>query len=366
MVTVTTSESSYINVDGTQVLAYIKNRSSQSNRNARGKVDTTIQSPLIWHRAQLVSWTSSGRRPDTGKLQPPTGARFNVFSNVPSNVWERAEQTALAKFRGKIKKGNAALGITLATLGQARDMVNGRLLAIQDAIARAGNYLSTKKGRKRLKSQLTKVAKKRGELTASQVLEGFFGWAPLIGDMRAVMNTLFQQGIPPQFVKGSHTFVYSASSGTPANSVDVSANCRVTLAACVQISNPNAWLASRAGVLNPAQVVWDLIPWSWLVNMFVNVNTLLGATTDFAGLSFSRQSVTKTGTAWISDYNEGYGNTVTTSVVATKGKTREVGSIPSPTLAFHVPELDVSLGLIASALIVQNMRKISLIIKTVS
>jgi hypothetical protein len=60
---------------------------------------------------------------------------------------------------------------------------------------------------------------------------------------------------------------------------------RVQMMVEVAISNPNLYLANAMGVLNPAQVLWQTIPLSFVIDWFVNVESFIGQATDFWGLT---------------------------------------------------------------------------------
>jgi hypothetical protein len=138
----------------------------------------------------------------------------------------------------------------------------------------------------------------------------------------------------------------------------------VTVASTVQITNPNLWLLNRLGLINPGTVIWDLIPWSFVVNMFVNINAILESFTDTVGLDISNQSVTKsysalaTTRAYSSEANMKLGNYASWDTYH-KNRTRTTGTIPAVKWAFRVPDLNWELALIATSLVVQKMNKIT-------
>jgi hypothetical protein len=51
------------------------------------------------------------------------------------------------------------------------------------------------------------------------------------------------------------------------------------------VSNPNLYLASQLGFVNPAAIAWELVPFSFVVDWFVNVGEFLNNFTDLWGLT---------------------------------------------------------------------------------
>jgi hypothetical protein len=147
--------------------------------------------------------------------------------------------------------------------------------------------------------------------------------------------------------------------GMPTTTRTFTGRGRVTYSAGVDIANPNLWLANRMGVINPAVVAWDLVPWSFVVNMFVNVNAVLGSFTDLVGLNLTNVSVTKSYTLLQEEvvytkWSEHEAYYASSSVVG-KGRSRTSGSIPKPSLRLRLPNVNFELMAIASALLRQKV-----------
>lgn len=61
-------------------------------------------------------------------------------------------------------------------------------------------------------------------------------------------------------------------------------SCRMKIYA--KISNETLANAASIGLLNPAQVAWELVPYSFVVDWFLPVGSFLETLTDTAGLTF--------------------------------------------------------------------------------
>ncbi len=62
-------------------------------------------------------------------------------------------------------------------------------------------------------------------------------------------------------------------------------NVSATISSRVRVDNPNLFLASRLGLTNPAAVAWELVPYSFVVDWFVNVGDYLNQFSEFHGVT---------------------------------------------------------------------------------
>lgn len=66
----------------------------------------------------------------------------------------------------------------------------------------------------------------------------------------------------------------------------------VGITGLVTVNNPNLLLLNKLGLLNPASIAWELVPYSFVLDWFANINTVLSQFTDFAGLNTDLVSYT--------------------------------------------------------------------------
>lgn len=64
-------------------------------------------------------------------------------------------------------------------------------------------------------------------------------------------------------------------------------NLKVTMHARVSVSNPNLWMLNQQGLINPLQWINEAIPFSFVVDWFSNLSSVIGSWTDFTGLDMS-------------------------------------------------------------------------------
>lgn len=278
---------------------------------------------------------------------------------TPTPAREHAINVARAKFRGKLHKGGASIGVTLASWRQSRQMITDRIKSIDDLF---GRKLERFADNRSLRQKLASGGRK----TAGTFLEGEFGWVPLVKDIHAALTTVCgSDAIPPEFMRGSHKVVVNQRDppfvGDPVKGyIRIEGWVRATVVSTVSINNPNLWLLNRLGLINLPGVAWDLVPWSFVANMFGNFNAIIGSVTDFVGLDLSNESVTLTSSLMRSERIERpeFGQ-VGESQLFYKHKDRSVGSIPNPSFETKVPNVDWELAAIASALLVQKVSAIS-------
>lgn len=270
---------------------------------------------------------------------------------------------ALARFNGKLRKGSANLGVTIAQYKQSRDMIVKRTTDAANVVDKAYNRL---KGDSKRVRQL----RREREPLANEVLETEFGWRPFLSDMHAAMTSVCEDGIPPSVIKARgfdahNSTLYNPNSYTRTVRVG-KAHC--TYAAVVRVSNPNLWLLNRLGLINPAVVLWDAIPWSFVVNMFVNVNQVVSQYTSEVGLlvterSFTRTASTDVDTLIFRHPGPPSGKLVGSSRIRNEWKQRDVGTIPQVSWQVKLPALNWELALIASSLLVQKADRLNKLIR---
>lgn len=256
---------------------------------------------------------------------------------------------AYAKFRGKLYDGSAAIGVTAASYRQSADMIRNRYTQMSQPIDHMlAQWASGPKHAKRL---------------AGTHLEIIFGWQPLVEDIQKAAKSVIQKADQYTFVKGRAQTPYRDVRVKPLTS-SLSANWEYELrlstcvSATVTIKNRNLWLLERAGALNVGSVAWDLVPWSFVVNMFVNTGQIVNSITDFVGLEFSDSGVTRSvkGLYW-SQYGwyDSYGE----RQVYNSYKERTLGYPPRPSLEFRLPGVNWGTVAMAASLFTQKFSRLS-------
>lgn len=323
------------------------NRWTNSSK-VNGKLVLTSHDHSLVHSRASV-WTNVN--PNASTCQGAEAFPRFVFTDANYNE-------VYSKFVGKLRQGSGSLGVTLASWGQSRSMIVERLGKLTEFFQAVRKKRLGKKPKSRVKP--TSLG------SADVFLEGEFGWLPLLQDIHALCETIAgDHSIPRQWTKASSRFTRAEtviSGSNPKITSTFTGKGLMTISASVDISNPNLWLANRMGVINPAVVAWDLVPWSFVVNMFVNVNQILGSFTDTVGLNLGNCSTTTSYSVLMEQVaytklsdNEAYYNH---SNVLGKGRNRVSGNLPRPSLQFKLPKVNFELMAIASALTRQQVERI--------
>lgn len=320
--------------------------SDNSPRDPKGRL-VLKSNPVHVDYRQILSF--SEKYPGSGQNLPYNALHpLDVLSSREYGM-PGIEAETYARLRGKLYKGGAALGVTLGSYKQSRDMVVNRYQQLDRRaaamIASVGREAITVRG------------------AASIHLEVIFGWVPLLQDIHNAVSTVCQLAPIYETVKSRG----QAAGFLVRGDREISYHCKCTRATRYRADNPNLWLAERAGLLNPATTAWDLVPWSFVVNMFVNVNQLVQSISDFAGLHFEDQSITRTYryTATERAWTWGsHGREVgATEVFRAFYKLREGDATQRPPVVFKLPDASWETAAMAASLFAQKFATISTMVK---
>lgn len=129
--------------------------------------------------------------------------------------------------------------------------------------------------------------RKSSKALANNFLEVHFGWEPLVKDIYATASILSELW-PPIRVKASATCHNTWTEYTGTNPVNQRIyKHRVTWKCGCQLlpNDGNFDLARRMGLTDPAAVAWELVPFSFVFDWFVNVGDFLQSFNDLASFN---------------------------------------------------------------------------------
>lgn len=327
--------------------AYRRFKSGPVNTKVNGKYPPST-SQYVYSEARVsppypqVPWYLSSTMPDMLVKRPTVSQSNKLYS----------------KLREELMGDKGELLTSAAEWRTSLDMISGRVRTIY------GAYLAVRRFRFKEAAELLNIAvpgkfkdlsgkaAKKQKLSPTGIwLEYWMGWAPLVGDIGLAVNTL--TGRPPQSRHFSVGVAYSNDDKTLVQSsvmythpgfrwtrieLKFEGKGKYSAYGDVTVTNHNRYLASKLGFTNPILTAWQLLPFSFMVDWFANVGTVLGSLTDFEGLAFSntgtaieyKVSAKAEGTTW-----DGYNSSSTIPVFQVGWslyKERNPGSLPSPRL----------------------------------
>lgn len=212
------------------------------------------------------------------------------FYDCYSSVTYDARFKAMQRLRGQISE-RAEWLVNLAERKQAANMVTSRalqLLAYTVAVARRDFG-----GISRALSTTVKSSKTKD--LGGLWLEYHFGWKPMIQDIFTGIDIL-QQPIANKRVKGSakesKVYTYAVEETNYRTYAYRRLSNRAKVCCSFEVSNPNLWRANQLGLINPAKLAWELIPFSFVVDWFIPVSGFLESFTEWVGLRVFDKSTT--------------------------------------------------------------------------
>lgn len=248
----------------------------------------------------------------------------------------------------------AAIGISILKWRESLQMILRRAHQIDQKVQHLINNPQRYKKR---------VRRSRGPSTDTQQLgnaslEVQFGWLPLVKDLNALIEQLGKVTIPPVKVRGTaRETVFNTWADTRKH--QFAGVRRVSVVSQVRVDNPNAWLLRQLGLTTVAPTAWDWVPWSWVVNMFTNMNVLLGQFTWESGLLVEQRSTTYSlrGIQWVSrNYPKSPGTSVECQYRVVR-RERLLVNPPPVLFRFRWPHDPLWAAQIAISAVAQRVRK---------
>lgn len=263
--------------------------------------------PYIHKYGEAYGTNLSGNRFDLPTNFPRSWAgdwvwRQNTLVDMPvlTEMQTRAQARAYASFEGEIRGPTSAVGVNIAERSQAVYMIGNRVNQLLSAWRqfRKGNI---RNGVSLLGLQRRGVKNPVGKPTVKEAanlwLEYWFGWSPLVEDAHNAVGVITRTYYTRAEGAGKEVAVYSRDLNygaynvmQPVGQMTVDTRCKIK--SSVIISNPSYFLASQLGLTSPLTVVWELIPFSFLVDWIANVQTWISSDLHHVGLGFPDATTT--------------------------------------------------------------------------
>lgn len=187
----------------------------------------------------------------------------------------------------KIADNKAELGAAIAEARQTGEMLATRGVQLYNALrdVKHGRWAKLRREGFGIKNRI-----KNGEpIVSNAILEYNFGWKPLMGDIYGVHELLKQNLTNLPMVHG-FKFAHETFDAKPSGTKWTSQGSADGIFGCElwgYLDDNTARLVNQAGLSNPASVIWEVVPWSFVVDWFIPVGNTLNALTAANGLKFA-------------------------------------------------------------------------------
>jgi hypothetical protein len=219
------------------------------------------------------------------------------------------------------------------------------------------------------KGRHKKVRKTKASDAGKLWLEYWFGWAPSVADLyqalknwatsthddRLVVATAGCKRVQRSYYRDDPWYYNKTWHNATAKQ-------RVRIQMRFDITNEDAhWYASQ-GLVNPALTLWEITPWSWLIDWFTNVGQVISGFTDWVGLK--QKDVWMTRFAKRTDhytYMEKIGGswgTVKFKRTQVLMKRENLAKLPSPSLIYRIPNISWTRAATAVSLLLQQFERV--------
>jgi len=214
------------------------------------------------------------------RLHGPFGYDPCLKPGVYANCVDEANTEAL----NDLQKDAAMAAVSVAEGRKTADMLASSATALARALkaAKSGNWDKVASA-----LDLSRSGILSGKYPANKWLEYQYGWKPLKADVHALTAQAIKTVTTEMFVKGRGNGTWTEDINFPYGDLDVrgtaSWSCKSVLTG--KVTSPVLYRLQGMGLINPAIIAWELMPFSFVLDWFIPVGSVLNALTATAGLT---------------------------------------------------------------------------------
>lgn len=238
--------------------------------------------------------TGAVDNPTTGITPAPT--QFNEAYVLPASPPSSFTDRALVKARLAMKDSDVNLGVAFAERSATARMVGDNATTIAKA------FMALKRGRteealRRLKL-LDRGGARTGKTTIERWLEMQYGWKPLLSDVYGACDALEKAPRSDWMVtgKGSYSEKVYGKVNRP-GSLGYECTMEGMMGSFVRIDaqpeNELLHTLAALGITNPAEIAWELVPYSFVVDWFLPIGSWLSSLDAMLGYGPTWCSISK-------------------------------------------------------------------------
>lgn len=232
-----------------------------------------------------LPWMSKVRTGDFGWGAPHTPGA------APSTALSSAESQAIARLHSNLKNATVHIGNMLAERRQTMDLLSS-------IVRKVASLITAKRSLVALAGDLIGSTKSLSNTT----LAFQFGIRPLLSDAYSAGIAL------ARYVNGGSDVFTVKSTGTSTDSTSSSVNytqnpnwncwtdgkinrqvtqtVEVRYVLQYRVSNGTTQTLSQLGLINPAEIAWEMLPWSFVIDWFLPLGRYIASLSSEAGVTF--------------------------------------------------------------------------------
>jgi hypothetical protein len=234
-----------------------------------------------------VGWGSEGNKTNTQRASNFGSYSPRRIEDLPSWFKTSVENQS----RDRLMKTINSEALLLAALAEAKGSIHSMANHL-DSMTRLFRdlpipYLHAARRSSLLVKHGVATVRDVGKKFADRILEVYFGVMPIISDVQSCAETL-SKDFKPFTAEGSAKRadgVYTKNFQTSNWHWERDEYWYKVKCGCTgKVNNPNAYLAQNMGLVNPFATLWELAPWSFVVDYVINVNQFIDSMTDLYGV----------------------------------------------------------------------------------
>jgi len=230
----------------------------------------------------------------------------NAVGGVNTTTRDRLRANAANKLLSKIKNGSINVAVTAAEYRQTARTVGNAATRVASAIrhlkrgniGQAAEAVGGIAGRRQTSRFNKQYAKDVEKAVASGWLELQYGWKPILNDVYGACDALARRNNRTANIRTTHKERYiqplggskrtTSNSGKLINETWVEGERLTEVSISCTYHRPSGGIKqlSELGITNPAEVVWELIPYSFVVDWFLPIGSWLSTFDATLGLTF--------------------------------------------------------------------------------
>lgn len=247
---------------------------------------------LYGRRSDRLSFTGS---PDI--VEDVKSLDFDLWNDpIASPHWTPLRNLAYERLRSQLGP-SSGWAENLAQINKTRSSIIQRSVQLA-SVASAIRKCRFGDAARALRTPIPSGVSNR-KAAAQNFLEFEYGWKPLFQDLVASADALTSfpeirrplRGLATQTVQSLDRYRSSGSTWNHYNYTEVIGSVGCSMQTIAVITNPNLFLANQLGLIDFA-LPWKLIPFSFVVDWFVNVEQVLSSVSDWYGVSLQDSQMT--------------------------------------------------------------------------